>query len=177
MLPLIHQILFFVFALIAGAFGLWGFYRLYLRVRRGRPDQELRADQPLARLWYALRVTLTQERTFRKRRALSVFHSLIFYGFVFYLLVNIIDGLEGYVHFNIASTHPLGATYNFLADLLSVLVLVGVVAFVIRRYFAPARRDFRFNEKHCCTRTSSGAQSPGIRSLSAASSCFTSAAV
>lgn len=147
MLPLEHKIAFFVFALAAGAFGLWGFYRLYLRVRRGRPDLEARFDDVPKRLWYALRTTLTQERTFRKRKFLSVFHSFIFYGFVFYLLVNVIDGLEGYVEFNIPSSNPLGAAYNFLADLLSVLVLVGVIAFVIRRYLAPQRRDFRFNEK------------------------------
>lgn len=147
MLPLAHQIAFFLFALTAAVFGAWGFYRLFLRVRRGRPDQEARLDHPFGRLWYALKTTLTQERTFRKRRALSVFHSFIFYGFVFYLLVNLIDGLEGYVEFAIPSSNPLGAAYNFLADLLSVLVLVGVVAFVVRRYFAPARRDFRFNEK------------------------------
>jgi len=147
LLPLTHKIIFLVYALAAGLLGTWGFYRLYLRVRRGRPDPEARADHPVRRLVYALRASLTQERTFRKRRALSVFHAFIFYGFVYYLLVNVIDGLEGYVHFDITSTNPLGAAYNFLADMLSLLVLVGVIAFVIRRYLAPARRDFRFNEK------------------------------
>ncbi|PYE54907.1 (Fe-S)-binding protein [Deinococcus yavapaiensis] len=147
MLPLEHKIAFFVFAVVAGTFGLWGFYRLYLRIRRGRPDQEARFDAVPKRLWYALKTTLTQERTFRKRKFLSVFHAFIFYGFVFYLLVNVVDGLEGFVEFNIPSTNVLGAAYNILADLLSVLVLVGVIAFVIRRYLAPQRRDFRFNEK------------------------------
>ncbi|WP_027483759.1 (Fe-S)-binding protein, partial [Deinococcus pimensis] len=147
MLPLAHQIVFFLFALVAGAIGLLGFWRLYLRVRRGRPDQEPRLDHLARRLAYALRVTLTQERTFRKRPVLSAFHSFIFYGFVFYLLVNLVDGLEGFIRFSIPSTNPLGAAYNLLADVLSALVLVGVIAFVIRRYLLPARRDFRFNEK------------------------------
>ncbi|GGL83525.1 iron-sulfur-binding protein [Deinococcus aerolatus] len=147
MLPLTHQILFFVFAVVAGAFGLWGFYRLYLRIRRGAPATERRFDIPGRRILDAIRVSLTQERTFRRRTAISVLHSFIFYGFVFYLLVNVIDGLEGYIHFSILSSNPLGAVYNLLADVLSFLVLFGVVALVVRRLFTPSKRDFRFTEK------------------------------
>ncbi len=147
MLPPVHKILFLLFAVVTGLFGLWGFYRLYLRVRRGHPERERRTNNWPARLGYALRTTLLQERTFRKRRALSVFHAFIFYGFVFYLLVNVVDGLEGYAEFNISSASFPGALYNLLADVLSFLVLLGVVAFVVRRYLLPSRRDFRFNEK------------------------------
>ncbi|GGO21852.1 heterodisulfide reductase-related iron-sulfur binding cluster [Deinococcus humi] len=147
MLPLTHQILFLVFAVITGAFGLWGFYRLYLRVRRGAPATERRFDLPGRRILDAVRVSLTQERTFRRRTVISVLHSFIFYGFVFYLLVNVVDGLEGYLRFTISSENPLGAAYNLLADVLSFLVLFGVVALVIRRLFTPSRRDFRFSEK------------------------------
>ncbi|MGM9319730.1 heterodisulfide reductase-related iron-sulfur binding cluster [Deinococcus aquaticus] len=148
MLPLIHQLLFFVFALIAGGFGLWGFYRLYRRVARGAPASEDRAGNPVQRVLYALRVSLTQERTFRRRTTISVLHSFIFYGFVYYLLVNVVDGLEGYIPFHIYSKDsPLLAGYNFLADLLSMLVLVGVVSLLIRRLFLPSKRDFRFTDK------------------------------
>ena len=147
MLPLSSKILFFLFALVFGGLGLWGFYRLYLRVRRGSRATELRADVLGSRLLYALRVSLTQERTFRNRTAISVLHSFIFYGFVYYLLVNVIDGLEGYFAFSILSSNPLGAVYNLLADLLSFGVLLGVVSLVIRRLLLPARRDFRFNQK------------------------------
>ncbi|UBV41423.1 4Fe-4S dicluster domain-containing protein [Deinococcus taeanensis] len=148
MLPLTHQILFFIFALAAGAFGAWNFYRLYRRVARGAPASENRAGSPAARLLYALRVSLTQERTFRRRTAISVLHAFIFYGFVYYLLVNVIDGLEGYLNFHIDSdASPLFAAYNILADVLSLLVLVGVISLVVRRLFTPSRRDFRFTEK------------------------------
>lgn len=147
MLPLEHKILFFVFALIAGAFGLWGFYRLYLRIRRGASAVEPRWNNLPERLGYALRTSLTQERTFRRRPWVSVLHAFIFYGFTYYLLVNIVDGLEGYFHFNITSGNPLGAIYNVLADILSFLVLVGVIALVIRRLFLPSKRDFKFTEK------------------------------
>ncbi|CAM4341664.1 heterodisulfide reductase-related iron-sulfur binding cluster [Deinococcus marmoris] len=147
MLPLVHQILFFIFAVITGAFGLWGFYRLYLRIRRGAPATERRFDIPGKRVLDAIKVSLTQERTFRRRTTISVLHSFIFYGFVFYLLVNVVDGLEGYLKFGIYSDNFLGAAYNLLADVLSFLVLFGVVALVVRRLFTTSKRDFRFTEK------------------------------
>ncbi|CAM3602955.1 heterodisulfide reductase-related iron-sulfur binding cluster [Deinococcus frigens] len=147
MLPLIHQILFFIFAVITGGFGLWGFYRLYLRIRRGAPASERRFNIPGRRVLDALKVSLTQERTFRRRTVISVLHSFIFYGFVFYLLVNVIDGLEGYFRFGIYSDNFLGAMYNLLADIFSFLVLFGVVSLVIRRLFTPSKREFRFTEK------------------------------
>ncbi|MBB5232747.1 heterodisulfide reductase-related iron-sulfur binding cluster [Deinococcus budaensis] len=147
MLPLEHKILFFLFALIAGLYGLWGFYRLYLRVKRGAPASEVRWNELGSRLWYAVKTSLTQERTFRRRPWVSALHSLIFYGFVYYLLVNVVDGLEGFFPFHIYSDSFLGAAYNLLADVLSFLVLVGVVSLVVRRLFHPSKRDFRFTEK------------------------------
>ncbi|MPY65481.1 4Fe-4S dicluster domain-containing protein [Deinococcus sp. SDU3-2] len=147
MLPLEHKILFFLFALVAGLYGLWGFYRLYLRIKRGAPASEVRWNQMGSRLWYSVKTSLTQERTFRGRPWVSALHSLIFYGFVYYLLVNVVDGLEGFIPFHIYSDSFLGATYNLLADVLSFLVLVGVVSLVVRRLFHPSKRDFRFTEK------------------------------
>src|ERR1700749_2972834 len=147
MLPLSQKIAFFLFALITLALGFEGFYRLYLRIRRGTPDPEPRFNHLPRRLVYALTTTLGQTRTFKKRPAISIFHSFIFYGFVFYILVNFIDAIEGYLPIFISSENPIGATYNPLADILSFLVLVGVVALVIRRFALPSRRDFRFNAR------------------------------
>ncbi|MEO6804724.1 MAG: (Fe-S)-binding protein [Edaphobacter sp.] len=147
MLPLSQKIAFLLFALIALALALEGFFRLYLRIRRGIPDPEPRFNHLPRRIAYALTTTLLQSRTFKKRPAISLFHSFIFYGFVFYGLVNLVDAIEGYLPLTISSTNPIGATYNLLADILSFLVLVGVVALVIRRFALPSRRDFRFNAR------------------------------
>jgi Fe-S oxidoreductase len=147
MLPLPQKIAFVLFALLTLALGTQGFYRLYLRIRRGRTDSEPRFDGLHRRVWYAVVATLTQQRTFRKRPMIGVFHSFIFYGFVFYGLVNLVDAVEGFLPFSISSRTLLGATYNALADGLSFLVLLGVVALVIRRFALPSRRDFRFNER------------------------------
>lgn len=147
MLPLADKIAFLLFAAVTGAVGLRGFYRLYYRIRAGREDADTRFDRLPSRMWYALTTTLLQRRTFRDRPAISFFHSFIFYGFVFYILVNCVDGMEGFFPFSIASTSWPTIAYNFLADLLSALVMIGVVALVVRRFFLPSRRDFRFNER------------------------------
>jgi Fe-S oxidoreductase len=147
MLPLAQQIAFLLFAAVTVAIGLLGFYRVYRRICSGRPDSEPRFDRLPRRFWYALVTTLTQRRTFRRRPVISFFHSFIFYGFMFYLLVNLVDGIEGFFPFSIRSASLPGMTYNLLADLLSALVLLGVVALVVRRFLLPSRRDFTFNPR------------------------------
>lgn len=77
----------------------------------------------------------------------SLLHSLIFYGFVFYSLVNLIDCMEGFFPFSIHSTNWAGLAYNLLADVLSAFVVIGVVALAARRLLLPSRRDFQFNER------------------------------
>jgi len=147
MLSLTNKIAFLLFAMVTVGVGLHGFYRVYRRILAGREDNDSRTNHMPRRMWYSLVTTLTQSRTFRKRGAISFFHSLIFYGFMFYILVNLIDGLDGYFPFEITSASVVGRVYNLLADLLSAGVLIGVVALVVRRFMLPARRDFRFNER------------------------------
>jgi hypothetical protein len=112
MLPFAQKITFLVFAGITGGFGAWGFYRLYRRIARGRADADLRWNRLGARVWYALTTTLLQTRTFKKRPWVSFFHSFIFYGFTFYILVNFVDALEGYFPVTISSGSWWGALYN-----------------------------------------------------------------
>ncbi|MGF7179241.1 heterodisulfide reductase-related iron-sulfur binding cluster [Tunturiibacter psychrotolerans] len=162
MLPFPQKIAFLLFAAVTLTLGFWGFYRLYLRIRRGTSDPEARFNHLPRRFFYALITTLTQQRTFKKRPTIGLFHSFIFYGFVFYGLVNLVDAAEGFLPIssgqisfsfsppalNQAFLYTLITvltTYSFLADVLSFLVLLGVVALVIRRFALPSRADFRFN--------------------------------
>src|SRR5438270_13905847 len=139
MLPLPHKIAFLLFALLTLALAGEGFYRLYLRIRRGTPDPEPRFNHLPSRLAYALTTTLLQTRTFKKRPNIGIFHSFIFYGFLFYGLLNLVDAAEGYFPFSISSASSIGAIYNLLADIYSFLVLLGVVPLVIRRFALPSR--------------------------------------
>jgi Fe-S oxidoreductase len=147
MLPFTQKVLFLLFAAVTGAIGLRGFYRVFRRIKAGREDSDTRFNDLPRRIVYALSTTLMQSRTFRKRPIISFFHSFIFYGFTFYLLVNLVDAIDGFVPLSFASLGVAGKIYTLLADILSSLVLVGVVALVIRRFSLPSRRDFRFNER------------------------------
>ena len=106
MLPVPQQIAFLIFAAITGSIGLYGFYRLYLRIRRGRADTDARLNHLPRRIWYALITTLTQSRTFRKRFWVSFFHSFIFYGFSFYLLVNLLEAVDGFYELPLTRLGP-----------------------------------------------------------------------
>lgn len=147
MLPLAQKIAFLLFAAACIGYAAMGFRRMALRIRRGRSDSESRTGQMGRRLARALAGTFTQRRIFKRRPLVNLFHSFIFYGFIVYLAVNAVDGAEGYLPFSIRSDNFAGAAYNLCADVLSVLVILGVVALVLRRFVLPSRRDFRFNAK------------------------------
>lgn len=147
MLPLPQKILFLLFAAVMGMMGFHGFRRLCRRIGAGRPDTESRMNHLPRRVWYSLATTLTQRRTFRKRPWVSFFHSLIFYGFVLYLLVNLVDAVDGFFELPFQSLGLAGHIYVLLADVLGAGVLLGVLALVLRRFVLPSRRDFSFNQR------------------------------
>ncbi len=123
MLPLLQRWLFAAFALLCLLWAFYGFRAVIRKIRRGRPAVESRFDRPWQRIWSALAATFGQSRVFRRRRWVSWLHALIFYGFTFYLVVNLVDLLHGYFRFRIPSENPLGAAYHLLADLASLAAL------------------------------------------------------
>ena len=148
MLPLLQKILFLIFAAITGAFGFRGFRRVYLRIAAGRPDTEDRTNHLLRRILYSLSTTLTQSRTFRKRPRVSFFHSFIFYGFAFYLLVNLLDAIDGFVPLSFQSLGLLGNLYILArrpAQRRSSSSASSRLSF--SRFLLPSRNDFRFNPR------------------------------
>lgn len=79
--------------------------------------------------------TLALEPTFRARPLVSLFHGLVAWGFMFYILVNLGDVLEGYFpDFVFLGRGLIGDLYRLGADLLSVAALVGMVVLMVRRY-------------------------------------------
>jgi len=95
----------------------------------GRPDWK---SIP-SRIFKTFLRVITFQPVFRFRLLTSLFHALVAYGFGFYLLVNIMDVIRGYIPgFEIPGL--LGNIYQLLADVFSVSVLVGIVYFLIRRF-------------------------------------------
>jgi Fe-S oxidoreductase len=77
----------------------------------------------------------SMQPTFRIRLLTSLFHAFIAWGFIYYLLVNLGDVLEGFfAGFRFLGDGIIGHLYRLGGDLLSVAVLVGMLAMVVRRW-------------------------------------------
>ena len=139
MLTTIEKVLFVLLA--AGALYCGGkrFYDVYRTILRGKPDSRL--DHLGERILRALRLVLTQQPVLKTRPIVSFLHSLIFYGFVFYFLVNVVDVFEGFFVFETSGGGWV--FFNAVADILTAAVLIGITGMVIRRGIVRPK-DFSF---------------------------------
>ncbi len=145
MLTVGEKILFFIFALAALGVAADGFWKLWLIINRG--EGKLHWDELPARVFKALRVYLSQETTLKTRPTTSLFHLGVVWGFTFYFLVNAGDLLEGYiVDFKFLGDTLLADAYHFVGDILSVVVLVGVSYFILRRFVLPNKKELQYHE-------------------------------
>ena len=82
-----------------------------------------------------LSVFFSQRTLFKTRTAVGIIHALVAWGFTLYLVVNIIDVFYGFIPgFKFFPENIIGYVYRFFVDIFSVLVLVGVLYFLIRRF-------------------------------------------
>jgi hypothetical protein len=84
----------------------------------------------------------TFQPTWKTRLVPSLLHALVGWAFIFYLLVNLGDVLEGLLPDYIFLGGPLegvGHFYRLAADVLSVGALVGMAALLARRFVARSR--------------------------------------
>ena len=144
MLSSTEQIAFVLLVLVCGGVAFQGFRRIFVIVSQGKPSY--RTDEFLSRLIKALIEVGLQKPLFKSRPIVSLFHAFIFFGFSFYLLVNFNDLLEAYVSgwTTIDSSHPVALGFNLFSDLFSILVLIGIIYFLIRRFIGKPR-VFEFN--------------------------------
>ncbi len=144
MLTIAEKIIFLGLAFTAFYFAFTGFKRLADAVGRGESELYYpRLNHLLNRLIDGLSRTVAQVTVFRARPVASFFHSFIFYGFVFYLLVNVFDGLKGFIPASWLAPLNfgfLGDIYRLAADLFSVFILIGVAFFLVRRFIAGDKR-------------------------------------
>ena len=139
MLTTLEKILFLLFLAASFYYGGRRFYDVYRSIARGKPDG--RFDQLPRRIIDAAVNVVLQRSVFRTRPLVSFFHALVFYGFAFYFLVNLVDVIEGYVALHTRS--GLWNAFNLTADVLTAAVLIGIISLVIRRFFVRPK-DFDF---------------------------------
>ena len=133
MLTPIEMILFIV-AVLASIYGAYLVIRRIIRILErghGKPDWKVAKK----RLWSVIVKTLTLQPTFRFRFGPSLFHAFVAWGFMYYLLVNLGHVLEAFLpHYFFLGNGTVGNLYRFFGDILSVMVLVGMLALIIRRF-------------------------------------------
>jgi len=131
MLLLVEKIIFAI-AVAATAVSVWfGVKRLagLISGGKGKPDWKV---LPRRLVQVLVKVGVFQP-VFRFRFLTSIFHAMVGWGFGFYLLVNVIDVLRGYIPgFEIPGM--IGNIYRLLADVFSISVLAGMLYFLFRRF-------------------------------------------
>jgi Fe-S oxidoreductase len=133
MLTLPEKIL-FILAALAALYGAWlAAVRIIHIIGRGQGKVDWSLAQK--RLGVALGKTISLQPTFRLRLGPSLFHALVAWGFMYYLLVNLGDILKGFIPgFHFLGTGIIGNLYRLGADILSVAVLIGMIALMVRRF-------------------------------------------
>jgi Fe-S oxidoreductase len=147
MLTPFEQMAFILLAVLTVGATYAGFREMYLIINRG--DGQLALDNLPRRALNALRIYLAQPTTLKARRVTSLFHLGVVWGFTYYFLVNVLDGLKGYVPNFLDWLQNFGflySLYRLIGDLLSIAVLVGVVYFILRRFVLPNKTDLQYHE-------------------------------
>jgi Fe-S oxidoreductase len=97
----------------------------------GRPDWNVLRHRLLS---IPPRLILFQP-VFRFRLVPSLFHAFIGWGFLYFVIVNLADLLQAYLHgFQFLGTSTLGNLYRLGADIFSILVFTGMIAMLVRRF-------------------------------------------
>ena len=132
MLTPVEKMIFFLLAVGALYLAQRFFRQAWHIIQRG--EAELSFDKLPQRVWRTLDVTFTQRTVFRARRGTSIMHGFIVWGFLFYVLVNVGDLVEGYFSVDFLGAGWIGNIYRLVADILSILILLGMVYFLLRRF-------------------------------------------
>ena len=133
MLTSIEKVL-FALAILASLYLTYvTFSRMVKVVLRGQG--RLNFENLPQRLLTGLITLINQGRIIRHRPLTSLFHFFIAWGFLYYFLVNVVDILEGYIPgFHFLGDSAFAGIYRFLADVLSMGVLIGMTYYLLRRF-------------------------------------------
>lgn len=145
MLSLIEKIL-FIAAVVLSLYLSWKSFSTLIKVIY-RGQSKLHLDNLSSRIVQALSVLIIQKTVLKTRPVISFLHSLIAWSFLLYFLVNLGDVLMGYIqNFHFLGTGIVGNIYRLFVDIFSVLALISMSFFLIRRFiFGTERLKIRDN--------------------------------
>ncbi|MFQ5923834.1 MAG: (Fe-S)-binding protein [Anaerolineales bacterium] len=133
MLTTPERLLFFLLLITTIYLTARAIQRLIGIIARGRGKPDLRLG--LARAWAALAKTVTFSPVLRDRLIPSLLHGFVGWAFIYYLLVNLGDVLEGLIpDYLFLGAGTFGDLYRFGVDVLSVAALISMTGLLIRRF-------------------------------------------
>ncbi|MGY8780408.1 MAG: (Fe-S)-binding protein [Fidelibacterota bacterium] len=132
--------LFFVI-LVAISMGLaWVTFRRMFKVI-GRGSSPIDWAKALANWPKGLSVFISQKTLFKTRPIIGAIHAGVAWGFTLYLLVNVIDVFYGMIPgFYFLPDNIIGDIYRVFVDIFSMVVLLGVLLFIVRRFITKDER-------------------------------------
>jgi Fe-S oxidoreductase len=140
-----EKLLFLITFLLSVILSYYTFSRMIRIIGRGAGG--LHFDHPGRRLGQAVSVLLTQRTVFTDRLLLSIFHAVIAWAFMLYAFVNLGDILEGYIAgFHFLGDGLIGNLYRVFVDGFSLLAVVSMTVFLIRRFLTGAPK-LNFSEQ------------------------------
>ena len=133
MLTLVEKIL-FLFAVILSLFYTWkGLKRIIENINsaQGSPDWKIVSQKAAG----ALAKFFTFQPVFRFRLLPSIFHGLIGWGFIAFLVINLNDLIYAFFDWKLLENLGIfGDLYRFLADFMNIAILLGIAAMAVRRF-------------------------------------------
>ncbi len=133
MLSNLEKIIFVILALCSLSASYVTFGRMFKVIRLGA--HPIRWSDVIRNWSRGAAAFFGQKTVFKTRPVIGFVHALVAWGFTLYLAVNIIDVLYGFIpNFKFLPDNTLGDIYRFFVDLFSVLVLIGVFYFLLRRF-------------------------------------------
>lgn len=133
MLSNIEKIVFVLIALSAFGASYVTFSKMFKVISMG--SQPINWQKALLNFPKGLKVFISQNTLFKTRPIVGFIHALIAWGFTLYLVVNVVDVLYGFIPgFHFFSDYFMGKVYRLFVDVFTVVVLVGVIYFLVRRF-------------------------------------------
>ena len=133
MLTDIEKIIFILFAIIAIGLSYTTFNKMFKAIGVG--SQQIDWKKALLNFPKGIEVFISQRTLFKTRPVIGFIHALVAWGFTLYLVVNIVDLLYGFIPgFHFFPNYFIGKVYRLFVDIFTVLVLLGVVYFLVRRF-------------------------------------------
>ena len=133
MLTFPEKIVFIIFTILSMGLSWFTFSRMFKVISIG--NKSINWKKVLLNWADGLGVFVSQKTLFKTRPVIGFIHALVAWGFTFYLLVNVFDVLYGFIPgFHFFPNSIVGKSYRIFVDIFTVLVLIGVIYFLVRRF-------------------------------------------